>query len=340
MRGPLTLTIAVLGTLLGILVTAAVEPAPATASSRCDVLVYGGTPGGIAAAIAASRGGARVVLVEPTRHVGGLVTSGLSHTDFRTYEGLGGLFLDFARRVEADYRRAYGEQSEQVRACRRGTQAEPHVNERVFEQMLAEPPSLTVRKELWLASLQLGETADARRTITSVTFTGADGRTREGFAARVFVDATYEGDLMARAGVAFRVGREGRGEYREALAPERADSQLQTYNFRLIMTRDPALRVPVEQPEGYRREDFAAILPLLGREGGEGPIGTIFGYPTRCVFKAQIPALPNGKYEINDVSGGAVRLSLPGENRDWPEGDASARARVFAAHLRSSVGLL
>lgn len=335
------MTKAVVGILLGLIASATVEAAPTPALSRCDVLVYGGTPGGIAAAIAASRGGARVVLVEPTRHVGGLMTSGLSHTDFRTYEGLSGLFLDFARRVETQYREAYGADSEQVRACRRGTHAEPHVNERVFEQMLAEQPSLTVLKGLRLASLQRGETAETRRTITRVAFTNADGGAHEEFEASVFVDATYEGDLMARAGVAFRVGREGRGEYQETLAPEQADSQLQAYNFRLVMTRDPALRVAVEQPEGYRREDFAPILPLLeDREGGKGRIKAIFGYPRGCVFKAHIPALPNGKHDINDVSGGLVRLSLPGENLDWPEGDDSARAQVFATHLRSSVGLL
>src|SRR3954468_15919770 len=111
MRESPTLTIAVLGTLLVLLVPTAVETAPAPALSRCDVLVYGGTPGGIAAAIAASRDGARVVLVEPTRHVGGLATRGLSHPDFRTYGGLNGLFLDFARRVETHYRQAYGAES-------------------------------------------------------------------------------------------------------------------------------------------------------------------------------------------------------------------------------------
>ncbi|MEO6808138.1 MAG: FAD-dependent oxidoreductase, partial [Isosphaeraceae bacterium] len=204
------MTATVLGTLLVLLASTAVEPAPAP--TRCDVLVYGGTPGGIAAAIAASRDGARVVLVEPTRHVGGLVTSGLSHTDFRTFEGLSGLYLDFARRVEAHYRQVYGAESEQVRACRRGTQAEPHVNERVFEQMLAEQPTLRVCKGLRLASLQLGGTPDTRRSITSVAFTTTDGPMREEFSSLVFVDATYEGDLMARAGVANRVGREGRDE--------------------------------------------------------------------------------------------------------------------------------
>ncbi len=161
-----------------------------------------------------------------------------------------------------------------------------------------------------------------------------------------FVDATYEGDLMARAGVKFRVGREGRDEYDEPIAPEQADSQLQAYNFRLIMTQDPALprgggttgRLPAS-------EDFAAILPLL-EDGGEGKdkkgrIKAIFDYPTGCVFKAQVPALPNGKYDINDVSAGIVRLSLPGQNLDLARGGRlGATPQVFATHLRSSVGLL
>src|SRR4051794_19261670 len=99
---------------------------------------------------------------------------------------------------------------------------------------------LTVCEGPGLASVQLGGTTDTRRTITRVAFTSASGRTREGFAASVFIDATYEGHLMARSGVAYRVGREGRGEYQEALAPEQADSPLQAYNFRMIMTRDPA----------------------------------------------------------------------------------------------------
>lgn len=111
--------------------------------------------------------------MESTRHVGGLVTSGLSQMDFRTYEGLSGLFLDFAHRVEAHHREAYGAQSKQVRACRRGTQAEPHVNDRVFELILSEQPSLTVCKGLRLASLQLGETTETRRTMTRVTRTSA-----------------------------------------------------------------------------------------------------------------------------------------------------------------------
>src|SRR3954469_25470623 len=80
-----------------------------------DVLVYGATPAGIAAAVAAAEDGERVLLVEPTARIGGLVTNGLSHTDFRTFEGLNGAFLDFSKRVEAYYRETYGADSPQVK---------------------------------------------------------------------------------------------------------------------------------------------------------------------------------------------------------------------------------
>src|SRR3954469_21416845 len=76
-----------------------------------DVLVYGATPSGIAAAIAAAKDGERVLLIEPSRRIGGMVTNGLTHTDFRTVEGLNGSFLDFARRVETYYRETYGADS-------------------------------------------------------------------------------------------------------------------------------------------------------------------------------------------------------------------------------------
>jgi len=82
-----------------------------------DVVVYGATPGGIAAAVAAGKSGAKVLLVEPTERVGGLVTSGLSHTDFHSLESLSGTFLEFSQRVKAHYVKTYGADSEQVKAC-------------------------------------------------------------------------------------------------------------------------------------------------------------------------------------------------------------------------------
>jgi len=298
---------------------------------EADVVVYGGTPGGIAAALGAAREGASVVLIEPTPRIGGLVTSGLSHTDFHSLESLTGAFLEFSRRVEAHYAKQYGPGSQQVVDCWRGTFAEPKVNLAVFEALLAEQPSITILRSTTLVA----PTVSDQRRVTSLRLRSAGGEEID-ISGKVFVDATYEGDLMAAAGVPWSVGREGRSEFNESLAPERADGELQAYNFRFIMTNEAANRLTPAAPAGYRRDDFVGILPVLE----SGKIKKVFDYPIECLFKAQTPPLPNAKYDINDVSRGLVRLSLPGKNIGWPDGDAAARAAIFAEHLRDQVGLL
>lgn len=299
-----------------------------------DVLVYGGTPGGIAAALGAAGGTRSVLLVEPTDRIGGLVTSGLSHTDFHSFESLTGAFLAFAQRVERFYAEKYGEDSPQRRDSFRGTHGEPHVNLLVFEALLAERPQVTIQRGAVLRSVMRSPAGDLHR-IDSITLATADGR-EQIVRARVFIDATYEGDLLAAAGVPWRAGREGRDEYGESLAPPQADDQLQAYNFRFIMTDDPDNRVTPQAPPGYRREDFLDLLPVLA----SGQIQKVFDYPRNCIFKAHLPALPNRKRDINDVSNGLVRLSLPGQNLGWPDGDAETRRRIFAEHLRDQAGLL
>jgi hypothetical protein len=327
-------------------------------AEETDVLIYGATPGGIAAAIAAARDGERVLLVEPTDRIGGMTTCGLSHTDFRTFEGLTGAFLEFTKRVEQHYRETYGADSEQVRACEHGVFAEPKVNLAVFEKMLAEQPTITVWRSRRLFNVR--STGDAEsRAIGFAAFVENDDRTTHSVTADVFIDASYEGDLLGAAKVPYRVGREGRDEYGEPLAPEQADTQLQAYNFRFCATQEPANRVVPRKPPGYQREDFTGVLPLLKA----GRIKTVFGYPSGCLFKAQTPPLPNGKYDINDVSSGIVRLSLPGRNLEWPDGGGGeavreapaeaikpdvpfsptgltmARQRIFDEHLRWDAGL-
>jgi hypothetical protein len=307
----------------------AVPPAHAETT---DVVVYGATPGGIAAALSAADSGANVLLIEPTRHVGGLITSGLSHTDYRTYEGLTGFYLDFTQRVEQSYREQYGDDSPQVRACRRGVHAEPHVNEAVLLAMLAERSRITVRYQLQLTDVQL-----ANRHIHNITLRAANDQRTE-VVAKVFIDGSYEGDLMAMAKVQWRSGCEAQEEYGESLAPETASDELQAYNLRLIATQDPKLRVPVQQPEGYDRADFVGLLPLLR----EQRVSRVFDYPKDCIFKAHMfpSGLPNGKYDINDVSGGIVRLSMPGANLEWPDGDSAIRAAIHQKHITYNTGLL
>ena len=319
-----------LGLLLGAPCSAA-GPVP----RKADVVVYGGTPAGIAAAVAAADNGRSVLLLEPTPRVGGMVTSGLSHTDFRTFEGLTGAYRDFARRVAAHYAAKYGPDSPQAKGNFRGTHAEPVVNLAVFEALLAERPRVVVLRSHVLKAVQTRNADDGRRRVASLTVLDDQKREAE-VVGRVFIDATYEGDLMAAAKVAYQVGREGRAEYGESLAPDRPDGQLQGYNFRLIMTTDPGNRVAVKPPPGYDRDDYAGVLPLLDGKR----VARVFGTGTDAIYKAQRPPLPNGKHDINDISRGPVRLSLPSENLGWPDGDAAARRVIFDAHLRWNVGLL
>ena len=218
------------------------RPSAATAEPvySADVVVYGATPGGIAAAIAAARENCRVILIEPTGRIGGLVTSGLSHTDFHSFESLTGAFLEFSRRVEARYAKAYGPDSPQVRDSFRGTFAEPKVNLAMFEAMLAEHTSITVLKDLRL----LGPNMDGKNRLESLTLRGRNGSSTN-VSGKVFIDATYEGDLMAAAGVPCRVGREGKGEFGGVTGPRG--------------TGRPAsgLQLPLHYDEGAGQPDHA-----------------------------------------------------------------------------------
>jgi hypothetical protein len=103
------------------------------------------------------------------------------------------------------------------------------------------------------------------------------------------------------------------------------------------MTREAENRVPVPVPKGYRREDYAAVIPLVEA----GKFSSAFGYPgSRFVLKAHLPSLPNGKRDINDVSKGLVRLSLPGRNRDYPEADLATRRRIEQEYLVWQLGVI
>ncbi len=325
------------------------------------VLIYGATPGGIAAALAAAEDGESVLLVEPTGQIGGLMTNGLTHADFRTFEGITGFYRKFSALVEAHYRETYGADSPQVKESFRGTQAEPKVHLALFQKLLAAQPKITVKTRWVLDRVKSSSDSDGDapgkvRAVELALFAD-ETNTLHQVGARMFIDGTYEGDLLAAAGVPYRVGREAGEEYAESLAPDEADTQLQGYNFRLTMTRDPANRVMPKAPEGYDREDFVELLPLLA----DGRLKQVWGMSASAVIKAHFPPLPNGKFDINDMSRGPVRLSLPGENDEWPDGSGGvatrelnsgvvapfsrtalrdARARVWGAHRSWQIGLI
>jgi len=176
-----------------------------------------------------------------------MITSGLSHTDFRSREGLMGAYLKFSKRVEQHYRDAFGADSPQVRDCWNGVFAEPKVNLAVFEQMIAEQPNITLWKNRRVFGTRLSGDATGS-SIGLVARIENDGRTALTVTADFYIDATYEGDLIAAAKVPYRVGREGHSEYNEPLAPEQEDAQLQAYNFRFTATQNSENRVMLQKP--------------------------------------------------------------------------------------------
>jgi len=305
-------------------------------ATPADVVIYGATPGGIAAAIAAAKGGHAVLLAEPTIRIGGMATNGLQHPDFRAFESLTGTFWEFNRRTLAHYAKTYGENSQQVKDTFRGTHTEPKVSLLLFQQMLAEHPKIAVKTSWTLVDANTRGPA-GNRTVRTARFRDAAGALHS-YEGKIFIDGSYEGDLIAAAHIAYRVGVESRDEFGESAAPEDSSGDLQGYNFRFVMTQDPAIRVPVTAPKGYRAEDFAPILALISA----GKIKRVFGgYTDRDnVLKAQIPILPNNKRDINDVSSGHVRLSLPGDQLMWPEGDAATRQLIYDQHVLWNVGLI
>ncbi len=300
-----------------------------------DVAIYGGTPGGIAAAVALARRqpSTSILLITPYSRIGGMIVNGLTHPDFRTFEGRTGLFREFNRRVLAHYERHFGPDSSQVKDSLEGTHAGPEVNYRILRSMVDELPNIKR-----LTQHRLVDAIVNHNRLTSIRLIRGDSKIN--ITADYFIDASYEGDLMAAAKVRYRIGREGKAEFGESLAPAVPDSQLQGYNFRLTMTDDPENRVPVSRPKGYQSSQYQDLIPLLKH----GRIQRIFGDPYMKlqggIYKRQTPKLPNQKRDINDVSHSLVRLSLPGLNLGWPDGDFEERQFIFNKHVQHNIGML
>lgn len=314
--------------------------AAAQKSLSFDIVVYGATPAGIASAVVAARQGHRVALLEPTDHFGGLLTGGLSYTDFRTQESVTGFFREYMDRVLEHYTRTYGKDSAQVRDCFLGAHAEPSVSSRILGDMVAEQKTLTLQKRWRLQS------ADRGQRLQSAKFSTPDGPARVD--AKFWIDATYEGDLAAASGVPYRTDRESTREYGEHFAgilffdqgkilpgsTGAADAHIQCSNFRVIMTNRPGNMAPVPRPARYNRDEFAHLVPHFT----SGRITEIYTESHAGIFRLQ--RIPNDKSDMNDIKQAPIRVALPGENQDWPEGDVATRQRIHQRHLDYAIGLL
>lgn len=230
------------------------KAAPQQAERReYDVLVWDSTPAGIATAIAASRAGLRTAIVTEDKHVGGMQTSGLGNTNTGQRETVGGLAREFHRRIHEYYTNLYGADSANVQACQGGFHFEPHVAERVYLEWMR-GAGVTCLSGEWIESVEKnGPRLVAVRT-------GRGNR----IGARIFVDASYEGDLLKLAGCAYHLGREAASKYGESLAgvrfpPERvgqADRKLQPFDYRLCLTDVADNRVPFVEPANYNPSDY------------------------------------------------------------------------------------
>ncbi len=188
---------------------------------EADIVIYGGTSVAVISAVQAQRMGKSVIVVSPDKHLGGLSSGGLGWTDTGNKSVIGGLSREFYQRIWQHYNRqeAWKWQKKSEYGNRgQGTSAidgkertmwifEPHVAEQVFEDFVAEY-NIPVHRDEWL-DRKKGVKLDGTRIGSITTLSGKT------FKGKVFIDATYEGDLMAAAGISYHVGREANSVYNE-----------------------------------------------------------------------------------------------------------------------------
>jgi hypothetical protein len=346
--------------------------------STYDLVVYGATAAGIAAAIQADRMGLRVALVSPDRHPGGMVSSGLGWTDSKNGNAIGGLAREFHHRVWKHYREPSawtledrGSYAENVHAQPGPTiddkkqvmwTHEPRIAEKIFENWLAETGVVLFRDE-WL-DREGGVEVEGRR-IRSIRM--LSGRV---FRASMFIDAGYEGDLMAVAGVSYRLGRDRADEYGEPLNGIHFNETSGTLfegisPYQIPGNPDSGLvagiegEMPEDEKEGdgdTRLQSFNIRLCLTRVDGNRVPVARPEDYNEADyellfrVYEAGRSAgfndkgMPNGKTDSNNE--GAISLDYVGgnfsikEGWNYSESSYTVRERINRDHLKYTQGLL
>ena len=343
---------------IGIVLLAALSSVPATPLPLCaqaalevDVLVYGGTSAGVMAAYTAKRYGKSVLLVEPGRHLGGMSSGGLGQTDIGNKFAVTGLALDFYRRVG----RTYG--------WFEAWQFEPHRAERVFEQYVDEAAvEVLFSRRL---SRVVKDGPHIRQVVLEYAGEGPGAGTGPFVvAARQFIDASYEGDLLAKAGASYVVGREAntvygetlngvqlrgrhqfpdgidpyvvKGDASSGLVPEITGAGVapngtghrgvQAYNFRMCLCQGEG-RIPIPRPLGYDSARYELLLRRIAVER------------TRSLDELFIISrMPNGKTDWNNRGG--FSTDYIGKNWDYPDAGYDRRAEIWRAHEAYQKGLL
>ncbi|MCZ2073805.1 MAG: FAD-dependent oxidoreductase [Bryobacterales bacterium] len=313
---------------------------------KYDVIVYGGTAGGVIAAVTAAREGKTAALLEPGRHLGGMTSGGLGRTDYGNKATIGGYALEFYRRIG----KHYGEQEI-------GWFFEPHVAENTLKEMVKEAGVQVFYQQRMRE--KHGVRKDGARISEVITETG------QRWQARVFMDATYEGDLFARAGVSFTVGRESQKMYGESLAGVRpkdrnhqfdfpvpaydekgtllpeiqrgprgeigeGDKKVQAYNFRMCLSSDPANQVPFTMPPRYDPYRYALLARYIKR------FNEVRGRLPRMNELMIVSHMPKNKTDINNR--GPFSTDYIGKNWDYPTAGYKRRAEIWQDHINYTAG--
>lgn len=317
-----------------------------------DLVVYGGTAAGVITAYSAAKQGLHVVLLEPSAHLGGMVTGGLSATDLGHFQIIGGYARAFYLRAAAHYG---------VKDLNHGVNwlSEPYVDEAIFSDMLREA-GVTVMLHRRIRE-HGGVIVEKQHVSALITEDGAS------WSAKIFADCGYEGDLMAQAGVHYTWGRESSQEYGESLAGVRpytpkhqftwplsaydaqhrlypeidpgplapagsGDKKVQAYNYRLILTNAPANRLPFPRPEGYDHTRFALLVRYLAefqQHRGHAPRLKDFFNPV---------LIPNHKADFNN--NGPISTDYIGHSWRYPEASFAERDAIAKEHLQYTQALL
>jgi hypothetical protein len=316
-------------------------------ASNYDIIVYGGTSGGVIAAAKMARLGHSVLLLSPAYHPGGMTSNGLGATDIGNKDAIGGMAHEFYRRI-FNYYHTDSSGSQWL--------FEPHVAEKVFLDILREAKVPVI----------YGERLDLENGVakSGTRITGILMESGNQYKAKLFIDATYEGDLMALAGVSYTTGREGNDVYNETLNgvqtsnaiyhqfikpvdpyvvpgdPDSgllhdvsndgpgeegsADHRIQAYCFRLCTTDSVENRRDWEKPETYDESRYELLFRNF--EAGDHRI------PWSKIM------MPNRKTDCNNNF--AVSTDYIGMNYDYPEGDYLAREEIYNLHEAYQKGLM
>ena len=328
---------------------------------KYDVVVYGDTPAAVIAAVATSREGASVAIVAPNKQLGGMMAGGLTATDIGNSSVIGGMSREFFER----------------NAVKRGVSDtnsvawyfEPHVAEEIFWDMINETKDTNYPVEVFLGERLVENTGVV---MSGATITKIICESGKAFTATNFIDASYEGDLMAQAGVTYTYGREGRDEYGESLAgvvspgtqgannhnfnykiyaydengnlkyqevstePLAAvgtgDKKIQAYNFRVCLTNVQENMLPFPQPEGYDPTRYALLADYINAWVADKGKGPALNQ----IF---IPGTSvNGKRDFNNR--GAFSTDYIGGNYNYPDATYAEREEIWNEHYKYVMGLL